>query len=305
MLQDCPQLDWLEVNGGGDCELERGGEHLTGRSHHIKSWRWNQRWGRSRGVAHPFRCPSWDKGGGPDDREWVSDLRGMLANCRAVGRGGLVPDNLIKVGNRIRAASACCQKPSRIWVEREALSRLSWVGKVLSCFQDTRVCGQYMEETWGPGHTGRGGRRSSGSPSGGGGKGHSIDAGPTPPIQSSPRLLLTLRAESICFPRPQRWDRAMLRPTQGRNTLVLSERSWAETRATCFPGKAHMSVMPSLLSLPFFLPYWPLPQLIKMLTFLASEKQNPALKILYPFLATGLTSLPLSAKKLERAVRIH
>lgn len=87
-----------------------------------------------------------------------------------------------------------------------------------------------------------------------------------------------------------------MRPTQGRNTLVLSERSWAETRATCSPGKAHMLVMPSLLSLPFFLPYWPLPQLIKMLTFLASEKQNPALKILHPFLATGLTCLPLSAK---------
>lgn len=143
-------------------------------------------------------------GGGPDDREWVSDLRGVLANCRAVGGGGLVPDNLIKVGNRIRAASACCQKPSRIRVDRETLSRLSWVGKVLSCFQDTRVCGQYMEETWGPGHAGRGGRRSSGPPSGCGGKGHSIDAGSPPPIQSSPGLLLTLPAESNCFPRPHR-----------------------------------------------------------------------------------------------------
>lgn len=34
-------------------------------------------------------------GGGPDDREWVSDLRGVLANCRAVGGGGLVPDKLV------------------------------------------------------------------------------------------------------------------------------------------------------------------------------------------------------------------
>lgn len=42
------------------------------------------------------------------------------------------------------------EKLSRIRVDKEALSRLSQVGRGLSCFQDTGVCGKYAEETWGP-----------------------------------------------------------------------------------------------------------------------------------------------------------
>lgn len=36
MLKDWPQLDVLEVNGGGGYESERGGDDLTGRSFCIK-----------------------------------------------------------------------------------------------------------------------------------------------------------------------------------------------------------------------------------------------------------------------------
>lgn len=37
MLKDCPQQDLLEVNGGGGCELQSGGEDLAGRNSCIKA----------------------------------------------------------------------------------------------------------------------------------------------------------------------------------------------------------------------------------------------------------------------------
>lgn len=45
--------------------------------------------------------------GAQDDKEWGSDLRGAAANCRVLGRGWVVPNNLIKADDRIRAAAGC------------------------------------------------------------------------------------------------------------------------------------------------------------------------------------------------------
>lgn len=65
-------------------------------------------------------------------------------------------------------------------MEKEALSRLSEVGRGLSCFQDTGECGTSAEETWGLGDAGTeeaGDRLGLVLAAVGGGKGRCIDAG--------------------------------------------------------------------------------------------------------------------------------